>query len=74
VTQSGFSSGWATGGGGGFGGPLMMLVCVAILPENVSQEHQLCMKSVLITQSSGPVYQCGKYGLLVGWVVVRAGM
>jgi hypothetical protein len=47
-------------------------VGVAILPENVSQEHQLHMKAVLITQSSSPVYQCGKYGMFVEWVVMRA--
>jgi hypothetical protein len=29
------------------------------------------MKAVLITQSSSPVYQCGRYGMLVGWVVMR---
>jgi hypothetical protein len=30
------------------------------------------MKAVMITWSSSPVYQCRKYGMLVGWVVVRA--
>jgi hypothetical protein len=48
-----------------------LLVSVAILPENALQEHQFCMKAVLITQTSSPVYQCGKYGMLVGWVVMR---
>jgi hypothetical protein len=55
-------------------GPADLPVDVAILPENVPQEHQRHMKAVLVTQSSSPVYQCGKYGMLVGWVVMRAGV
>jgi hypothetical protein len=37
-----------------------LLVVVTIVSENVPQEHQLRKQAVLITQSSGPVYQCGK--------------
>jgi hypothetical protein len=51
--------------GGRLKGPANLPVGVAILPENVPQEHQLHMKAVLITQSSSPVYQCGKYSMLV---------
>jgi hypothetical protein len=47
-------------------------IIVTILPENVSQEHQLHMKAVLITQSSSPVYQCEKYSIFVEWVVMNA--
>jgi hypothetical protein len=47
-----------------------LLVVVSILPENVPQEHSLRMKAVLISWSSSPVHQCGKYRLLAGWVVV----
>jgi hypothetical protein len=36
------------------------------------QEHQLCMKAVLITQSPSPVYQRGKDDELAGWVVMIA--
>jgi hypothetical protein len=50
--------------------PTNLLGTVAILPENILQ-HYLC-KAVLITLSSSPVYQYGKYGILVGWVVMRA--
>jgi hypothetical protein len=49
-----------------------MPVGVAVLSENVSQEHQLRMKTILITQISSPVCQCLKYGLFVGWVLMRA--
>jgi hypothetical protein len=53
-------------------GPVNLLVGIVILPENIPQEHQLRMKAVLVTQSSSPLYQSGKYGMLVGWVVMRA--
>jgi hypothetical protein len=32
------------------------------------------MEAVMVAQSPGSVYQCGEYGLLVGWVVMRAGI
>jgi hypothetical protein len=32
------------------------------------------MEAVLVAQSPGFVYQCGEYGLLIGWVVMRAGI
>jgi hypothetical protein len=32
------------------------------------------MKAVFITHSSSAVYECGKYGMLVGWVVRTAGV
>jgi hypothetical protein len=32
------------------------------------------MEAVLVAQSPGSVYQCEEYGLLVGWVVMRAGI
>jgi hypothetical protein len=47
-------------------------IVVTILPENVPQEHQLHMIAVLNTQSSSPVYQSGKYSMLVGWTVMTA--
>jgi hypothetical protein len=51
-----------------------LLVGLAVLLENVPQENKLCMKALLITQSCSRVYNCGKYGTLVGWVVKRAGV
>jgi hypothetical protein len=30
------------------------------------------MKAVLMAHSSSPVYQCRKFGMLVGWVVMNA--
>jgi hypothetical protein len=48
------------------GNRLNLPVGVAVVPENVSQEHQHHMKAVLITQCSSPVYQCGNYVVLVG--------
>lgn len=47
-------------------GPANLPVDVATLPENVPHKHKLCMRAVLITQSSLPVYQYGKYGMPVG--------
>jgi hypothetical protein len=32
------------------------------------------MEAVLVAQSPGSVYQCGEYGLLFVWVVMRAGI
>jgi hypothetical protein len=51
-----------------------LLVSRAVLPENVPPEHKHRMKAVLVAQSSGPVYQCGKYGMLVGWAMMRASL
>jgi hypothetical protein len=47
-----------------------VLIIVAVLSEDVLQENQLCMKAVLITCS---LILCtsGKYGMLIGWMVVR---
>jgi hypothetical protein len=50
-------------------GPANPPADVAVLPENVPQEHQFRMKAALITH---PVHQCGKYGTLVGRIVMRA--
>jgi hypothetical protein len=52
--------------------PANLPIGVAVLPENASREHQLCMKAVLVTQSSSSVYQCRKHDKLIGWVVMRA--
>jgi hypothetical protein len=52
-------------------GPSNLPLSVAVLPENVFQEHEHRIEPVLITLSSPLVYQWGKYGMLVGWVVMR---
>jgi hypothetical protein len=41
-------------------GPANLPLGAAVLPENITQEHQLCMKAVMVAQSPGSVYQCGK--------------
>jgi hypothetical protein len=50
-------------------GPVNLLADVVVLPENVPQEHQFRIEAALITH---PVQQCGKYGILVGRVMMRA--
>jgi hypothetical protein len=32
------------------------------------------VKAVLVTKSFGPAHQCGNYGMLVVWVVMRTGV
>jgi hypothetical protein len=46
--------------------PANLLVSVAVLPEYVPKEHQICMKALLIMQS----YR--KYGMHVEFLVMRA--
>jgi hypothetical protein len=46
---------------------------VAILFEDVPQEHQLGLQAVFITELSGSVYQSGKYRLFLGWVIMGLG-
>jgi hypothetical protein len=46
---------------------------IAILFEDVSQEHQLGLQAVFITKSSGSVYQGGEHHLFIGWVMTGLG-
>jgi hypothetical protein len=32
------------------------------------------MKVVMVTKISGPVHCCGEYDMLIGWVMMRAGV
>jgi hypothetical protein len=49
-------------------------VAVAILPEDVLQEHQLGLQAVFITESTGSVYQSRWHRLLIGWVMMGLGV
>jgi hypothetical protein len=48
-------------------GPVNLPVRVAVLPE-------MAPRNTSSTQSSSPVYQCGKYSMFVGWMVIIAGV
>jgi hypothetical protein len=50
------------------------IATVAILPECGLRNSALIMQAVLIAQSCSPMQQGGKYGMLIGWVVVGAGI
>jgi hypothetical protein len=54
--------------------PSDLPVTVAIPLESVLEKFKLIMKNFVITQSSGPMYQCGKHSLFIGRVVVRVDM
>jgi hypothetical protein len=54
--------------------PSDLSVTVAVPLESVLEKLQLIMKTLVITQGSGPMYQRGKHSLFVGRVVVRVGM
>jgi hypothetical protein len=54
--------------------PLYLPVTVAVPLESVLEKLQLIMEAFVITQASGPMYQCGKHSLFVRRVVVRVGM
>jgi hypothetical protein len=43
---------------------------VAILFEDVPQEHQLCLQAVFITEIFGSVYQSREYRLFIGGVMM----
>jgi hypothetical protein len=49
-------------------------VTVAIPLESVLEKLQLIMKTFVITQGSGPMYQRRKHSLFVGRVVMIAGV
>jgi hypothetical protein len=55
-------------------GPSDLPVTVAVPLESVLQKFKFIMKTFMITQGSGPVYQRGKHNLFIGRVVVRVGM
>jgi hypothetical protein len=72
ATEVGFSGG--SGSPRWIEGPSDLPVTIAILLESVLQKFKFIMKTFVITQGSGPVYQCGKHCLFIGRVVVRVGM
>jgi hypothetical protein len=51
-----------------------MPVTVAVPIESVLQEFKFFMKTFVITQGSGPMYQRGKHSRFIGRVVVRVGL
>jgi hypothetical protein len=54
-------------------GSVDLPVVVTILFEDISQEHQLGLQAVFITESSGHVHQSRQYTLFIGWVMVGLG-
>jgi hypothetical protein len=54
--------------------PSDLPVTVAVPLESVLEKLQLIIKTFVITQVSGPMYQRGKHSLFVGRVVVSVGM
>jgi hypothetical protein len=54
--------------------PSDLPVTVAVPLESVPEELQLIMKTFVITQGSGPMYQRGEHSLFIGRVVVGVGM
>jgi hypothetical protein len=55
-------------------GSMDLLVIVAILFEDVLQEHQLSLQTVFITASTGSLYQSGQYHLFIGGVMMGLGV
>jgi hypothetical protein len=55
-------------------GPSDLPVTVAVPLESVLQKFKFIMKTFVITQGSGPMYQRGEHSLFIGRVVVRVGM
>jgi hypothetical protein len=55
-------------------GPLDLPVTAAVPLESVPEELQRIMEAFVITQGSGPMYQCGKHSLFAKRVVVGVGM
>jgi hypothetical protein len=55
-------------------GPVRSAGHVAVPLESVLEKLQLIMKTFMITQGSGPMYQRGEHSLFIGRVVVRVGM
>jgi hypothetical protein len=51
-------------------GSMDLPVIVAILFEDVPEEHQIGLQTVFITESSGPVHQSRQYRLFIGWVMM----
>jgi hypothetical protein len=49
-------------------------VVLAILFENVPQEHQLRLQAVFFTKSFGSVHQNRHYSLFIGWVMLGLGV
>jgi hypothetical protein len=54
--------------------PSDLPVIVAVPLESDLEKLQLIMKTFVITQASGPMYQHGKHSLFIGRVVVRVSM
>jgi hypothetical protein len=54
--------------------PSDLPVTIAVTLESVLQKFKFIMKTFLITQGSGSMYQRGKHSLFIGRVVVRVGM
>jgi hypothetical protein len=55
-------------------GSVDLPVIVAILFEDVPQEHQLSLHAVFITQSSSPMLNSRQYCLFIGWVMMGLGI
>jgi hypothetical protein len=55
-------------------GPSELPVTVAVPLESVLQEFKFIMKTFVITQGSGSMYQRGEHSLFIGRVVVGVGM
>jgi hypothetical protein len=51
-------------------GSVDLPVIVAILYEDVPQEHQLGLQAVFITESSDPMHQSRHYRLFIGWAMI----
>jgi hypothetical protein len=52
--------------------PTYLLVTVAILLECDLEKLQLIMQAAVLAQTFSPMHQGGKYGVPVGWMVVKA--
>jgi hypothetical protein len=55
-------------------GPSDLPVTAAVPLESVPEELQRFMEAFVMTQGSGPMYQCGKHSLFARRVVVGVGM
>jgi hypothetical protein len=51
-----------------------LLVAIAVLPESGPEKLLLIMWAFAVTEGSGLVHQCGKYGLFVGSLVAGVGI
>jgi hypothetical protein len=55
-------------------GSVDLLVIIAIMFEDVPEEHQFGLQVVFITESSGPVHQSRQHLLFIGWVMMGPGV